>query len=79
MVWPRACWRNASRFRWEKVRGTDDILRVVEATDPEAALAARARAARQLLAHLGDEARLRFMMDLLGETGDDKVSSLVHL
>lgn len=59
--------------------GTDDILRAVEGTDPEAALAALARAARRLLPHLGEEARLRFMMDLLGEAGDDKVSSLVHL
>lgn len=59
--------------------GKDDILRAVAATDPEAALAALAQAAKKLFPHLGEEVRLRFMMDLMGEAGDDKVSSMVHL
>jgi hypothetical protein len=59
--------------------GKDDILRAVAATDPEGALAALALAAGKLFLHLGEEARLRFLMDLMGEAEDDKVSSMVHL
>ena len=57
----------------------DTIFRSVMDTDPEEALMALAQAAKELLSHLGEEARLRFMMDLLGAAGDDKVTSTVHL
>jgi hypothetical protein len=57
----------------------DDIIRAVRAAEPEEALAALAQAAREVLPHLGEEARLRFVMDLTGGTGDDKVTSMVHL
>ncbi len=57
----------------------EDIFRAVQLTDPEEALAALAQAAREVLPHLGEEARLRFMMDLTGGAGDDKITSTVHL
>jgi len=57
----------------------ETIFRSVMATDPEEALMALAQAARELLSHLGEEARLQFMMDLTGAAGEDQVSSIVHL
>ena len=57
----------------------DTIFRSVMDTDPEEALVALAQAAKELLSHLGEEARLGFMLDLLGASGDDKVTSMAHL
>jgi len=57
----------------------EDIFRAVRSTDPEEALAALAQAVRELLSHLGEEARLRFMVDLTGGADEDKVTSMVHL
>jgi len=57
----------------------NQIQPILDAMDPEAALAALARAAKKLLSHLDEEARLRFLVNLLGEAADDKVGSMVHL
>jgi hypothetical protein len=58
---------------------THQIKELLETLDPEEALSALAAVAKSLLAALGDEARLHFLVNLLGEAADDKVSSLVHL
>jgi len=57
----------------------EDIFRAVLSTDPEEALAALAQPVKELFSHLGEEARLRFMVDLTGGADEDKVTSMVHL
>jgi hypothetical protein len=57
----------------------ETIFRAVMATDPGEALAALAQAAKEVLSHLDEEARLEFMMGLTGAAGDEKVTSMVHL
>jgi hypothetical protein len=52
---------------------------ILEAMEPEEALAALVAAVRKLFPLLGEEARRSFMVDLVGAAGDDKVSSMVHL
>jgi hypothetical protein len=56
-----------------------DLLNIVNRMDPETALAEIGAAVKSLFAVLSEEARSRFLMDLVGESQDDKVSSLVHL
>ncbi|SHG19698.1 hypothetical protein SAMN02745206_03442 [Desulfacinum infernum DSM 9756] len=46
---------------------------------PDQALRALLEALREVLPRAGEEARTAFVMELLGESGDDRVSSLVHL
>ncbi len=58
---------------------TDEIQRLVDAMDPEAALAALSLAVKKLFSLLGEEARLHFVVNLVGEAGADKVAGLVHL
>ena len=57
----------------------EDIFRAVLSTDPEEALVALAQTVKGLLSHLGEEARLKFMMDLTGGGDENKVTSMVHL
>jgi hypothetical protein len=57
----------------------NELQKVLEALDPEEALAALAAAVKGLLSGLDDAARLHFLLDLLGERQGDKVSSMVHL
>jgi hypothetical protein len=57
----------------------DELLRMIERTDPERALSSISATLKKLLPLVDEKARTRFIMDLVGETGDDKVSSLVHL
>ena len=55
------------------------LLKTIERMDPEEAVEGIGAALKRLLPLVGEEARTRFIMNLVGETGDDKVSSLVHL
>jgi len=55
------------------------ILKMIDQMDPEQALAEIAKAMKALLPVLDEEARTRFLLDLVGESQGDKVSSLVHL
>lgn len=57
----------------------NEIQQLINTLDPEEAAAKTAAALKQLLPLLGEEGRTRFIMDLLGETGEDKISSMVHL
>jgi len=57
----------------------NEIEKVFSRLDPEDAAKQTAIALRQLLPLLGEEGRTRFIMNLLGETGQDKISSMVHL
>lgn len=57
----------------------NEIEKVFNSLDPEVAAEQTAKALKQLLPLLGEEGRNRFIMNLLGETGEDKISSMVHL
>jgi len=55
------------------------IQQVVDTMDPEEALKAIAGALKNLFSLLGEEAWVNFVIDLAGEPGTDKLSSMVHL
>lgn len=58
---------------------TDEILGIVDRMDPQKALEEIAGVLEVLFSRLGGEARAQFLWDLIGESRDDKVASLVHL
>lgn len=55
------------------------IQQVIAGMDPEEALAALSLAVKKLFSLLGEEARLNFVVNLVGDEADDKVASMVHL
>ncbi len=57
----------------------DELQRIIAAMEPEPALEEIAAAARRLLVHLDEKARVDFVVSLLGRSGADKVASLVDL
>jgi hypothetical protein len=57
----------------------EEIQKIVGSMDPEEALTEISKVLKVLFSTLGEEARSQFLWDLMGETGGDKVSSLVHL
>jgi hypothetical protein len=57
----------------------DELFKIVSLMDPEEALAEITKVLERLLADLDDEARERFLMNLIGQSEGDKLSSLVHL
>jgi hypothetical protein len=57
----------------------EEMMKIVDRMDPEEALVKIAGVLQGLFSVLGEEARSQFLWDLMGESGSDKVSSLVHL
>lgn len=57
----------------------NEIARILNTMDPEDAATQTAAALKQLLPLLGEEGRNQFIMHLLGESGQDKIASMVHL
>jgi hypothetical protein len=57
----------------------DEILMIVNRMDPETALNEMGNALRSLFSAVSEESRSRFLLELVGESQADKVSSLVHL
>jgi hypothetical protein len=57
----------------------EDMVKILGRMDPEEALGEITKALRVLFSALGEEARSQFLWELMGESRDDKVSSLVHL
>jgi hypothetical protein len=57
----------------------ENILKIVGRMDPEEALTELSKVLKMLFSALGEEARSEFLLNLMGESGGDKVSSLVHL
>lgn len=55
------------------------VEKLLNSLDPEVAAAQIALALKHLLPLLGEEGRNRFIINLLGETAEDKISSMVHL
>jgi hypothetical protein len=58
------------------MRHLEQLLNKLE---PEEALKEIAHLVRKLLPLLDEKARLDFVVNLIGDVGSDKVSSLVHL
>jgi hypothetical protein len=56
-----------------------EILKIIRHMDPEAALDEVGRALKTVFPVASEESRSRFLLDLVGESQQDKVSSLVHL
>lgn len=56
-----------------------EIEKLIDQMEPEDALTAIAAVANKLLSHASDETRLDFVVSLIGENGDDKISSMVNL
>jgi len=57
----------------------DEFFEIVFRMAPEEALSKITTVLERLLADLDNEARERFLMNLIGQSEGDKVSSLVHL
>lgn len=57
----------------------DEFFEIISSMDPEEALSKITRVVARLLADLDNDARERFLMNLIGQSEGDKVSSLVHL
>lgn len=57
----------------------DELFEIVSRMDRELALAEITRTLEWLMADLGSEERERFLMNLLGQSEGDKISSMVHL
>lgn len=57
----------------------DELFEIVSAMAPEEALAKITTVVGRLLADLDNQARERFLMNLIGQSEGDKVSSMVHL
>ena len=57
----------------------EEILKIVGRMDPEEALIEISNALKVLFSALGEDVRSEFLWNLMGESGGDKVSSLVHL
>jgi len=57
----------------------EEIVKLVTSMDPKEASAQLAKGLKSLFPLLGEEARTRFIIELVGESQGDKVSSMVHL
>jgi hypothetical protein len=57
----------------------DKIQDLVKNMEPEEAAPAIAQAMKDVFPLLDEDARLRFVVELIGDSGDDEVASLVHL
>ena len=56
-----------------------DIRKIVAGMDPKEALQEIGGALQDLFAGLDDKTKMDFLFGLFGESGTDKVSSMVHL
>ena len=55
------------------------ITKLIDRMDPETALKAMGEALKTIFPVVSEEARGRFLLQLVGESQADKVSSMVHL
>ena len=55
------------------------IQELVNNMEPQEAVSALSFVIKDLFPLLNEDIRIKFVMDLIGDSGDDKVSSLVHL
>lgn len=57
----------------------DELFEIIFRMSPEEALSKMTQVMGRLLADLDQDARERFLVNLIGRSEGDKVSSLVHL
>lgn len=57
----------------------DELLKIITHMDPEDALTKITNVLGRLLADMDDNARERFLMNLIGQSEGDKISGMVHL
>jgi hypothetical protein len=57
----------------------DKIQELINDMEPQEAASALAFVIKNLFPLLDEATRIKFVMDLIGDSGEDKVSSLVHL
>ena len=57
----------------------DDLFEIISRMAPEEALSKITAVAGRLMADLDNDARERFLTNLIGQSEGDKVSGLVHL
>ncbi|MCF6290122.1 MAG: hypothetical protein L3J03_03905 [Desulfobacterales bacterium] len=56
-----------------------ELLQIVEKMDPKEAMTALAGAVSTLFKHIDENAKLDFVVSLIGDSGNDKISSMVNL
>ncbi len=57
----------------------EELQKNIARMEPARALAELAAAAKKLLAHLDEQAKVDFVVSMIGESGRDKVASMVDL
>jgi hypothetical protein len=57
----------------------DDLFEIISRMAPEEALSKITTVVERLMADLDDNARERFLVNLINQSEGDKVSSMVHL
>ena len=57
----------------------ETMVDMIQRMDPEEALSEVGKALKSLFAVVSEDSRGRFLLDLVGGSQNDKVSSLVHL
>lgn len=57
----------------------ETIVDIIQRMDPEEALSEVGKALKSLFSVVSEDSRSRFLLDLVGGSQNDKVSSLVHL
>ncbi len=55
------------------------LVDMIQRMDPEKALNEIGRVLKSIFSAVSEDSRSRFLLDLVGESQQDKVSSLVHL
>ncbi len=58
---------------------TKSLQQIVDKLEPEEALKEMAAIIKKLFPLLEEQARLDFVVNLMGDAGSDKISSMVHL
>jgi len=56
-----------------------ELQEILSMMEPAAALSALAPALKNILAHLDEEERVKFVTDMIDDPDGDKISSMVHL
>ena len=57
----------------------DKIQDLINNMEPQEAASALSFVIKDLFPLLNEDIRIKFVMDLIGDSGNDKVSSMVHL
>lgn len=56
-----------------------ELQQVIDRMEPEEALAELVPSVKKLLSHLNEDAKLRFVTELIGGENNDKITSMVNL